>query len=109
MQRICLSRHWSLDKIRKRENAVVVIRHKGPKGGPGMPEMLKPGPRSQGDGRWVIRAGGGWDVIGTNEESRALNLLVEPEVSLVRRGKWEVGEKMMEPRVKRSPLESMQS
>jgi dihydroxy-acid dehydratase len=32
-------------------------------------------------------------VIEIDEESRALNLLVEPEVLLVRRRKWEVGEK----------------
>lgn len=43
-------------------------------------------------------------MIETDEESRALNLLVEPEVLLVRRGKWEVGEKKMEPRLADTPV-----
>ena len=88
------------EKKKKRENAVVVIRREGPKGDPECQRCRNRVRQSQGNGRWVIRAGGGWDAIETNE-SRTLNLLVEPEVLLVRRGKWEVGEKMMEPRVKK--------
>ena len=49
------------------------------------------------------------DMIEIDEERRELNLLVEPEVLLVRRGKWEVGEKKIEPRVKMGTLGSVQS
>ena len=37
-------------EIRKGEKTVVVIRHEGPKGGPGMPEMLKPSSAIMGAG-----------------------------------------------------------
>ncbi len=38
------------NEIRKGEKTVVVIRHEGPKGGPGMPEMLKPSSAIMGAG-----------------------------------------------------------
>lgn len=60
-----------------------------------MPEAMEGGPIA------LVEDG---DVIDTDEESRALNLLVEPEVLLVRRGKWEVGEKKMEPRFADTPV-----
>jgi dihydroxy-acid dehydratase len=44
------------------------------------------------------------DVIEIDAESRELNLLVEADVLLARRRKWEGGEKKMEPRVKRGTL-----
>jgi dihydroxyacid dehydratase/phosphogluconate dehydratase len=59
-----------------------------------MPEAMEGGPIA------LVEDG---DVIEIDEESRALNLLVEPEVLLVRRGKWEVGEKM-EPRLADTPV-----
>jgi Dehydratase family len=59
-----------------------------------MPEVMEGGPIA------LVEDG---DVIEIDEESRALNLLVEPEVLLVRRGKWEVGEKM-EPRLADTPV-----
>jgi dihydroxy-acid dehydratase len=37
-------------KIKKGEKTVVVIRYEGPKGGPGMPEMLKPSSAIMGAG-----------------------------------------------------------
>ena len=37
-------------EIRKGEKTVIVIRHEGPKGGPGMPEMLKPSSAIMGAG-----------------------------------------------------------
>ena len=122
-------------EIKKGEKTVVVIRHEGPKGGPGMPEMLKPSSAIMGaglgndvalitDGRFsggshgflighiVPEAMEGGpialvedeDVIEIDAESRELNLLVEPEVLVVRRGNWEMGEKKVEPRVKRGTL-----
>ena len=122
-------------EIKKGEKTVVVIRHEGPKGGPGMPEMLKPSSAIMGaglgndvalitDGRFSGGSHGflighivpeameggpialveDGDVIEIDAESRELNLLVEPEVLVVRRGKWEEGEKKMEPRVKRGTL-----
>lgn len=122
-------------EIKKGEKTVVVIRHEGPKGGPGMPEMLKPSSAIMGaglgkdvalitDGRFSGGSHGflighivpeameggpiglveDGDVIEIDAESRELNLLVEAEVLLVRREKWEAGEKKMEPRVKRGTL-----
>jgi dihydroxy-acid dehydratase len=122
-------------EVKKGEKTVVVIRHEGPKGGPGMPEMLKPSSAIMGaglggdvalitDGRFsggshgflighivpeameggpiaLIEDG---DTIEIDAETRELNLLVEAEVLLVRKEKWEVGEKKMEPRVKRGTL-----
>jgi dihydroxy-acid dehydratase len=44
------------------------------------------------------------DVIEIDAETRELNLLVEAEVLLVRKEKWEAGEKKMEPRVRRGTL-----
>jgi dihydroxy-acid dehydratase len=38
------------NEIKKGEKTVVVIRHEGPKGGPGMPEMLKPSSAIMGAG-----------------------------------------------------------
>ena len=38
------------NEIQKGEKTVVVIRHEGPKGGPGMPEMLKPSSAIMGAG-----------------------------------------------------------
>lgn len=37
-------------EIKKGEKTVVVIRFEGPKGGPGMPEMLKPSSAIMGPG-----------------------------------------------------------
>ena len=122
-------------EMKKGEKTVVVIRHEGPKGGPGMPEMLKPSSAIMGaglggdvalitDGRFSGGSHGflighivpeameggpialveDGDVIEIDADSRELNLLVEPEVLVVRRGKWEAGEKKMEPRVKRGTL-----
>jgi dihydroxy-acid dehydratase len=122
-------------EIKKGEKTVVVIRHEGPKGGPGMPEMLKPSSAIMGaglgkdvalitDGRFSGGSHGflighivpeameggpiglveDGDVIEIDAESRELNLLVEAEALLVRREKWEAGEKKMEPRVKRGTL-----
>jgi dihydroxy-acid dehydratase len=122
-------------EIKKGVKTVVVIRHEGPKGGPGMPEMLKPSSAIMGaglgqdvalitDGRFSGGSHGflighivpeameggpialveDGDVIEIDAESRELNLLVEPEVLVVRKEKWEVGEGRMEPRVKRGTL-----
>jgi len=110
-------------EIKKGEKTVVVIRHEGPKGGPGMPEMLKPSSAIMGaglgqdvalitDGRFSGGSHGflighivpeameggpialveNGDVIEIDAESRELNLLVESEVLVVRKEKWEVGE-----------------
>lgn len=120
-------------EIKKGEKTVVVIRHEGPKGGPGMPEMLKPSSAIMGaglgndvalitDGRFSGGSHGflighivpeameggpiglveDGDTIEIDAESRELNLLVEPEVLLVRRNKWEL--QKPEPRVKRGTL-----
>jgi dihydroxy-acid dehydratase len=122
-------------EIKKGVKTVVVIRHEGPKGGPGMPEMLKPSSAIMGaglgqdvalitDGRFSGGSHGflighivpeameggpialveDGDVIEIDAESRELNLLVEPEVLVVRKEKWEVGEGRMEPRAKRGTL-----
>lgn len=122
-------------EIKKGEKSVVVIRHEGPKGGPGMPEMLKPSSAIMGaglggdvalitDGRFsggshgflighiVPEAMDGGpialvedgDVIEIDAETRELNLLVDAEVLLLRRARWEEGEKKMQPRVKRGTL-----
>jgi dihydroxy-acid dehydratase len=122
-------------EIKKGKKTVVVIRHEGPKGGPGMPEMLKPSSAIMGaglggdvalitDGRFSGGSHGflighivpeameggpialveDGDTIEIDAETRELNLLVQAEVLLVRRGKWEEGEKKMEPRAKRGTL-----
>ena len=122
-------------EIKKGEKTVVVIRHEGPKGGPGMPEMLKPSSAIMGaglgadvalitDGRFSGGSHGflighivpeameggpialveDGDTIEIDAEARELNLLVEAETLIVRKEKWEAGEKKMEPRVKRGTL-----
>jgi dihydroxyacid dehydratase/phosphogluconate dehydratase len=71
-------------QIRKRENAMVVIRSEDPRAARECQRCWSGARRSQGDSFALVEDG---DVIESNEESRALNLLVEPDVLLVRRGK----------------------
>ena len=121
------------NEIKKGEKTVVVIRHEGPKGGPGMPEMLKPSSAIMGaglgndvalitDGRFSGGSHGflighivpeaveggpiglveDGDEISIDAENRELNLLVDSEVLVERRRRWQANRP--QPRVRRGTL-----